>query len=422
MAEKRKDNKGRVLREGESQRLDGQYMFRYTDSNGNRQTVYSWKLVNTDKIPEGKRSKAALRDIEKEIRRDLEDGIRSADASAITANDLFDSFMKARIDLKETTRCNYRAVYDKHIRDALGRKKIKTIKNSDIKNLYTSLSQDANLKASTISKVHCILYQMFDGAVMDNVIRTNPAANALKTSKQISKEKTRRHALTEEEQTRFIDYVYQSTTFNRWGPLFTLLLGTGMRIGEALGLRWCDCNFEEKTIAISHTLLYKESESGSGYEYRISEPKTKAGYRIIPMFEDVKQALLKEKAKPHNPQWEPFKIGDYSDFVFLNIHGKVPTPGAIFQVIQNITDNYNREEAFFSRQEGRPPCYLPKFSPHILRHTFCTRLCENEPNIKIIQDIMGHSNISTTMDIYNEATKAKKQESFQNLEGKIKLS
>lgn len=422
MAEKRKDNKGRILREGESQRSDGMYMFRYTDLNGKRQVIYSWKLVGTDKLPEGKRNKAALRDAEKEIRRDLEDNIRSADASTIIVNGLFEAFMKARIDLKETTRCNYRTLYNKHIRDTFGDRRIKAIKNSDIKNLYMSLSQNANLKISTISKIHSILYQMFDGAVMDNLIRTNPAANALKASKQITKEKDKRHALTEEEQARFIDYVYQSPTFCRWGPLFTVLLGTGMRIGEALGLRWCDCDFEQNIITISHTLLYKESESGSGYEYRISEPKTKAGCRIIPMFEDVKQALQKERAKPHNPQWELFKIGDYSDFVFLNIHGKVPTPGAIFQVIQNITNNYNREEAFVSTQEHREPCFLPKFSPHILRHTFCTRLCENEPNIKIIQDIMGHSDISTTMNIYNEATKAKKQESFQNLEGKIKLS
>ena len=65
---------------------------------------------------------------------------------------------------------------------------------------------------------------------------------------------------------------------------------------------------------------------------------------------------------------------------------------------------------------------LPHFSVHNLRHTFCTRMCENEPNIKIIQEIMGHRNIETTMDVYNEATKEKKMESFTRLEGKMSIS
>lgn len=72
--------------------------------------------------------------------------------------------------------------------------------------------------------------------------------------------------------------------------LFTVLLGTGMRIGEALGLRWCDCDFEEGIIHVTHALLYKRGEDGN-YRYRISVPKTEAGFREIPMFDDVKAAL-----------------------------------------------------------------------------------------------------------------------------------
>ena len=97
------------------------------------------------------------------------------------------------------------------------------------------------------------------------------------------------------------------------------------------------------------------------------------------------------------------------------------TPGTVFTAIQNITTTYNREEYFLAEREGREPCYLPKFSAHNLRHTFCTRLCENESNLKIIQDVMGHRNIKTTMDIYNEATESRKQLSFQGLDGKIRL-
>ena len=100
MPDKRRDSKGRLLRNGEVQRTDGKYMFRYTDREGKRQTVYSWKLVDTDKVPDGKRCKIALRDMEKQINRDLEDDIRTADANKITANYLFESFMD--LDRKST--------------------------------------------------------------------------------------------------------------------------------------------------------------------------------------------------------------------------------------------------------------------------------------------------------------------------------
>ena len=421
MPSKRKDSKGRILRNGEVQRRDGMYMFRYTDPDGKRKAVYSWKLVSTDKVPEGKKCVMALRDIERQIQRDLEDGIRAGEANTITVNALFKSFMDLRSDLKETTRCNYICLYDKQVRDELGGRKIRSVKFSDIQRLYMHMVQDLGLKASTVQSVHSILYQMFESAVMDNLIRVNPAANVLKSlRKMLLVEQEKRHALTEEEQTKLIEYVYQSRIYCRLGTLFTVLLGTGMRIGEALGLRWCDCDFDKKLISVNHTLLYRQSENG-GYRYRISEPKTKAGLRVIPMLSEVKEALLAEKAKRRNPNLEPFSIGEYTGFIFLNSHGKVFTPAYVFDAIQNITSAFNREEYFKAEQENREPCYLPKFSAHILRHTFCTRFCENERNLKIIQDVMGHRNIRTTMDVYNEATESKKIESFQSLEGKFKL-
>lgn len=400
------------------QRADGLYMFRYNDAEGNRKTVYSWKLVSTDKAPDGKRCVTALRDLEKQINKDIEDGIRTGDANAITVNTLFKSFMELRTDLRETTRCNYICLYDKHVREELGWKKIRNVKFTDIQKLYMHMVQDLGLKASTVQSVHSILYQMFESAVMDNLVRINPTANVLKSlRKMLGVEQEKRHALTEDEQTKLITYIYQSRLYKRWGPLFTVLLGTGMRIGEALGLRWCDCDFEKNLISVNHTLIYRPSET-SGYEYRISEPKTKAGLRVIPMLSDVKSVLLQEKKKQRRSS---FSIGNYTGFIFLNNNGKVFTPGAVFDVIQSITSTYNREEYFAAAQEDREPCYLPKFSAHILRHTFCTRLCENEKDLKVIQDVMGHRNIRTTMEVYNEATEDRKLKSFRDLDGKFRV-
>lgn len=423
MSEKRKDNKGRVLRNGEVQRADGKYMFRYTDLTGKRRTVYSWKLVSTDKAPDGARCKKALRDMEKEISRDIEDGIRAHDANAITVNDLYNSFMDLRSDLRETTRCGYAHLYNKHVRDELGSRSIKNIRFSDIQRLYMGLLQEKHLKKSSIQSVHALLYQVFQTAVMDNILRINPVANALKCLKNMFKdENVKKRALTEAEQKKFISFVYNTPKYSYITPLITVLLGTGMRIGEALGLRWTDCNFEANTISITHALVYKESEDGSGHRYRITLPKTRAGFRTIPMFASVRQALETEKNKPRNPTKKKFVVDGYTDFIFLNSQGKVYTNAAVFDILHHIVDDYNLAESIAAYEAKREPVLLPQFGAHILRHTFCTRLCENESNIKIIQDVMGHRDVRTTMNVYNEATELKKQERFKEIDGKIDLA
>lgn len=247
--------------------------------------------------------------------------------------------------------------------------KLKAVKFSDIQKRYITMMQELGLKASTVQSVHAILYQMFDTAVMDNVIRTNPCANVIKSlRRKFNMEQEKRHALTVEEQEELIRYVYHSDRYNRLGTLFTVLLGTGMRIGEALGLRWSDCDFDNNIIHVTHTLLYKGQENG-GYAYRISEPKTKAGIRDIPMLSDVKEALLLEKAKKRHPKHKTFAVDGYTGFIFLNGSGKVFTPSFVFDCIRSITFDHNKEELLLAEAEKREPLYLPKFSAHILRHT-----------------------------------------------------
>ena len=90
-------------------------------------------------------------------------------------------------------------------------------------------------------------------------------------------------------------------------------------------------------------------------------------------------------------------------------------PQSVNRTIKRIVCSHNSDEVVKAKRERREPAILPDFSCHHLRHTFCTRLCEHETNLKVIQDIMGHRNIETTMDIYAEATDQKKQESFNNL-------
>ena len=281
--------------------------------------------------------------MERRVLRDRDDMIRGVDAKNTTVNDLFDEFIDARIDLKESTRCNYIGLYDKHVRASFGIRTINAVKYSDIQKLYIKLINENGLAPSSLMTIHSILYQIFDTAVMDRMIRVNPSANVVKSLRRlIDTEKESRHALTVAEQEELINYVYNTKAYEKFATLFTVLLGTGMRIGEALGLRWSDCDFDNELISVNHTMLYKPSRN-AGYPYRISEPKTKAGIRIIPMFSEVKEALLKEKNK-RRPKGKKFSVDGYSDFIFLNSSGKVYTPSAIYDTIQNITYDHNKTE------------------------------------------------------------------------------
>lgn len=112
----------------------------------------------------------------------------------------------------------------------------------------------------------------------------------------------------------------------------------------------------------------------------------------------------------------------YTGFIFQNRYGDPLSPHSVNRAIDRICAAYIEDETVLADQEGRDPVLIRHFSAHNLRHTFCTRFCENERNIKVIQEIMGHADIETTMNIYAEATKEKKKESFSNLEGKIKIS
>ena len=116
------------------------------------------------------------------------------------------------------------------------------------------------------------------------------------------------------------------------------------------------------------------------------------------------------------------EIDGYSGFIFSNRCGYVHNPQTLNRAIKRIVKEYNARETQQAKEEKREPILLPDFSMHVLRHTFCTRFCENETNVKVIQEIMGHADISTTMDIYAEATEEKKKEVFANLDNKIKIS
>lgn len=418
----RRDNKGRVLNKNEYQRSNGMYEYKYRDLDGKARSVYSWRLTQLDKKPKGKEAEYCLRELIQKIERDKQDGINTAEAKKMTLNAFFDDYIESKVGLKQSTKTNYKYMYKKYVSEALGDNKISDIKYSDILKFYNSLITELGFKPNSMEIIHTILHPIFTVAVRDGYIRTNPTDNVMNEIKKSHNwEKPKRHALTIKQQSAFMTFMSENEQYRHWLPLFKVFLGTGCRVGEVIGLRWEDCDFENNLININHNLIYRQQDSGK-CEFHITTPKTKAGIRVVPMLSEVKSALLEEYEKQSVSGFNESIIDGYSGFIFKNRFGTVLSPHNINRAIVRIISLYNKKEKEKAKTEKREAELLPHFSVHNLRHTFCTRFCENETNIKIIQEIMGHADITTTMDIYNEATMDKKMESFANLEGKIKLS
>lgn len=419
---KRTDNRGRILKDGESQRKDGSYRYRYVDANGIRRDIYSNRLVPTDKMSKGCKEDLSLREKERKIIRDLEDGIKAKVENKATLNDLFELYMSNKPELKGSTRANYIYMYNKYVKNTLGKQKISSIKYSDIKSFYNMLITENGFKPNSMEIIHTIINPVFTLAVRDNYIRLNPATGAMVEIKRSHNwEKPKRHSLTEEEQIAFIEFIFNHKIYSHWLPLFTVLLGTGCRIGEICGLRWEDCDFENRVININHNMVYRKFEGEPKTTFHIVTPKTSAGIRTIPMMNEVYDALQEEYAHQLQTGFNEEIVDGYSGFVFKNRYGRIQTPHNINRAIERIYKEYNEAEIQLAKQEDREPHLIKHFSVHNLRHTFCTRFCENETNLKIIQEIMGHADIETTMNIYAEATEKKKKESISALEGKIKI-
>lgn len=401
------------MRPGEIQR-EKYYVYQYTDVLHKRRTIYAKDL------PE-------LREKEREIMKDLECCLDTHMRSTMTLNDAFDVYFSDRRELKRATRICYHYLYDHYVRPSFGRKLLSKMHYTDIRNFYLVLAEENGLSKKTVGMVHSLLTQVMKAAVRDNILRNNPAESVMPDlAKKVRWSVNRRHALTQEQQTLFMRHMMEKPEFGDWVPMFTVMLGTGCRIGEVLGLRWDDIDFENKVISINHSLLYRRLDSGAAGFY-ISTPKTDAGRRTIPMMSAVEQALLDEKRNQEErisrvSDYRPAVVDGYTNFVFTKEKKKMLYRANLVNgAIRRIVSSYNQEETELAAREGRQPELLPDFTCHHLRHTFCTRFCENETNMKVIQDIMGHASITTTMNIYAEATAAKKKECIENLENKIKI-
>lgn len=427
---KRRDNKGRVLFEGERQKSNGLYEYRYYDSYNNRRSISSWRLTAADAVPKGKKHCEPLRELEVEIARDKHDGVKTHTAKTTTLNERFDLYIEGKIKLKPSTKQNYIYMYNRFVKEDIGKMKMDSITFSTVQTFYNELVDKKKLKPNSMETIHTILNPIFEDAVADNIIRTNPCYRAMKKTREsgdwVSKRVSTKNALTASQQKAFVDYVRNNDTYARWVNILTVLLGTGMRIGECTGLTWADVDFQNNLISVNHNLIYRQWEDGA-CDYRVMTPKTKKGTRQIPMFDEVRKALLAERERQEEVGTVDTVIDGYRNWVFTNRYGTVLSPKSVNSAIGRILRDYNREEENRAKEEGRTAEFIPHTTNHLLRHSFCTRLVEesckpdSKINLKLIQEIMGHADFSTTMDIYTDISDRFKQEAMQKLQGDIYL-
>lgn len=389
--ERRKDNKNRVLKEGEYQRICGTYEYKWRDKRGNRHSISAVTLEE-------------LREKEIDVLRDVLDGVK-ADKNNLTINDLYNSWIQLKRGLKDNTFSNYKYMYTQFVEPDFGKNKLVDLKRSDVRGFYNFLAEERHIQVNTIDSIHTVLHQVLELGVEDDYLRYNPSDNALKELKKARNFETkRRRALTVPEQELFESFLSKQGQYHRWYPIFIIMLYTGMRVGEITGLRWCDIDLEDETISVNHTLVYYDKRDEERCTFSINTTKTKAGDRTIPMLPKVKDAFLMEKEYQEECGLRSKAVVDgYRDFIFVNRFGNVQHQGTLNKALRRIIRDCNYD--VLDRDHSEDVTILPKFSNHSLRHTFTTRMCEAGVNIKAMQSILGHADAETTLDIYAEATK-----------------
>ena len=380
MSEKRRDNKNRILRNGESQRKDGRYAYKYTDATGKQQFVYSWKLEKTDKLPEGKRDCLSLREKEKQILRDLDDQIAPR-GGEMTVLALVQKYLLQKTGVRPNTEAGYQTVVNILKKEKFGGMRIDRVKISDAKCWLIQLQQNGR-SYSSIHSIRGVVRPAFQMAVDDDLIRKNPFEFQLATV--IVNDSVTREAITRKQERAFLEFVKNDKHFSRYYEGIYILFKTGLRISEFVGLTLADLDMKNRTITVDHQL-----QRTSKMEYVIEATKTTSGTRVLPMTDDVYACFERIIANRKAPKVEPI-IGGKWGFLYLDKNGMPMVALHWEHYFKHICQKYN---SIYKVQ-------MPKVTPHVCRHTYCSNMAKSGMNPKTLQYLMGHSDIGVTLNTY----------------------
>lgn len=360
-----KDLKGKELGVGISQQSDKLYVARFTDKFGIRKTKRFKKL--------------------QECRQWIADASYISKHSDIeNASDiLVDTWYEYWIGIKKqtvrpNTVRNYSERYERNIKGIIGKKLLSEVKPIHCQKIFSDMAEQG-YKTTTIYQTRITLYNMLEFAKENDVILSNPCKKSVKSD--IGKPSEKKVALTIDEQRKFLI----SATGQSYENQYKFVLQTGLRTGELVGLKWSDIDFGKRTVAISRTMEYRYKVG----EWRVGPPKSKSGYRTIPLTDEAIRILKDQKEK--NSKIKVINI-EWRDQVFLSRKGEPVKNSTYDTALFKICDKAE----------------IRKFCMHILRHTFATRCIEAGMIPKTLQKILGHSNIGITMNLYVDATEEEK--------------
>lgn len=380
MSEKRRDKRGRILHNGEIQMPDGRYRYKYTDSYGEVRYVYSWRLDKNDTMPTGKKTEPSLREKERLIAADVFDQI-VPEGGHLTVTALVEKYVSLKTGVRPTTKASYKTVINILKKESFGQIRIDKVKISDAKAWLIQL-QNNGRGFSTIRTIRGILRPAFQLAMDDDLIRKNPFSFELATV--IYNDSVTREALTREQERKFLKFVAEDRHFKKYYDGIFILFNTGLRISEFVGLTKSDIDFKNMKINVNHQ-LQRYNEIG----YKVVVPKTESGIRQIPMTPEVAECFRRIIKTRPTPKVEPI-IDGYIGFLFLDKDGHPMVAMHWEKYFQHICQKYNNTYKI----------QMPKVTPHVCRHTYCSKMASARMNPKTLQYIMGHSDISVTLNTY----------------------
>ena len=379
MAEKRTDSRGRRLKNGEYQKADGRYEFRYLDAKGNLRSVYAWTLTKDDKTPSRKRDGPNLRQLEKQIEHDLVFGVSP---EKMTVLELAERYTATRQTVRKTTKRGYGTVLNFLRKDDFGARLIADVTTLEAREWLVHLQRDCGKRFSSVHGIRGVLRPAFRLAEEDMLVKRNPFDFELMDV--LINDSVRRESVSVRDERRLLEFMRLDSHYSQYYDAFLILFRTGLRVSELCGLTLDDIDFERGSIRVDKQL----QRASDGLRY-IERPKTSRGERYVPMGKEVADAFKRVIACRETPTVEPVVDG-VSGFLFLDISG-MPC------VAMHWEHRMGRAVAKYNRIYREP---LPKITPHMCRHSFATRMARNGMSPARLKYIMGHADIATTYNIY----------------------
>lgn len=379
---KRKDNKGRILKTGESQRKNGLYVFKYPGTDGKPDSVYSWKLEPHDPLPKGKRKCESLREKEEKIKRDQMDGIDTSGRN-MTLCQLYEKHNNLNPNVKNATVKGRQCLLNMLQGDRISRMNIDRIKPSDTREWAIRMSKSYSFQ--TIKNAKRSLTAAFHTAIKDDLVRKNPFD--WKLEDVIPNTTEPKTPLTDEQVEALLSFVKEDSVYSKHYNAIMILLNTGLRVSELCGLTVRDIDFEQGFINVDHQLI-KDTDG-----YSVTPPKTENSIRKVPMSKEVSKAFRRQISD--RKKLSAMKIDGYSNFLFLQESGTPMYASAYSHTFKSIVRKYNKSH------KGKE---MPNVTPHLCRHTFCTDMANKNMAPKTLQYIMGHKNITMTLGYYAHGT------------------